>query len=77
MRILKYIIIIVAACCITACARQSHKNYCEESQTIKRITVPAGLSSTRIRDKYPTPAAKTTEQPLKPVSLIPPGVGTR
>jgi len=74
MQILKYVIIIMATCCVVSCARQSHKNYYEESQAIQRIKVPPGLSSSKIKDKYPAPAAKATESP-KPVSLIPPGAG--
>lgn len=75
MQILKYAMIITIACCMISCARQHHKNYYEESQTIQRIKVPTGLSSTRIKDKYPAPAAMATTPP-KPVSLIPPGVGS-
>ncbi|MGD9152060.1 MAG: hypothetical protein PVG30_00120 [Gammaproteobacteria bacterium] len=75
MQILKFATAILLASCLTACASQNHRNYCENSQTIPRTVIPKGLSSAKIKDKYPVPSAKTAT-PCKPVSLIPPGTGT-
>lgn len=74
MQILKFAITALLACCLIACASQN-KDYYKNSQTIPHIVTPKGLSSAKIKDKYPVPNAKTTK-PHKPVSLIPPGAGT-
>ena len=74
---MKIIFYALFALMLTACGTfKNQENQYLQSQTAKPITVSSDLSSSSIENYYPIPNS-VKERASKPVSLTPPGMGTK
>jgi uncharacterized lipoprotein len=78
MQIEKIIIcffVLLSCISLTACGSMlRHKDYYAHDGSVKPIVVPAGLSSSTIKDDYPVPPVNTAAPTQQPSDLLPPGV---